>query len=284
MAHSAPSPANAVKPRPAWLRALGDDDPPASVTVADVVYDRLRIIKHDAFAATALYRQRQNPASLALGKFARRSPAFGVPLAWLGAWFHGREQRVYQRMHAAGTTQVPRLVGQPMSEGMLLPHAIVREYVAGRPLSEIRQPGDELFPALRTLVQQFHAQGIALVDLHKRENIVVGDDGRPHLFDFQISLCPTQGRLLRWLDFRSWLLGPAQRADRYHLMKHWLRLRPDQLSPAEADLNQYRPAGVRLWRRLVRPIHVARRKLLVALHVRTGRGEAETEVAPDVRS
>ena len=38
---------------------------------------------------------------------------------------------------------------------------------------------DEFLPTLRGLLNKLHRRGIAYVDLHKRENIIVGDDGRP---------------------------------------------------------------------------------------------------------
>ena len=277
----------AVRPRPRWLRALGHDDPPTQIHVAGRRLQRARIFKHDAFAATALYADPDDPDFEVVGKFARRQSAFGLPMGWLGRWFHAREQAVALRM--AGVETVPAALGRVVVADRTLTAAAARRFIVGQPLAEGQRPADDFFPQLEALLREFHDRRLAVVDLHKRDNILVDPQGRPHLMDFQISLAaPALGTLrggpiLRWLDLRTWLLGPAQRADRYHLMKHWVRHRPDQLSPAQRDLDQYRPLGVRLWRRGIRPVHRARRRLFLQLRIRTGRGEAGTEVAPDRR-
>lgn len=270
----------AVKPRPRWLRALGHDDPPTRFEAGGFTWQRLAIYKHDAFAATALYARIDDPTRRAVGKFSRRQAAFGVPLGWLGKRFHDREVAVYRRM--ADQPGVPAQLGEPIVGGRRWPNAAAREYVTGHPLGRDEKPNDDFFPALEKLLETFHARRVAVVDLHKRDNILVGEDGRPHLMDFQISLSGSTG-WRAWIDPRAWWLPSAIRADRYHLMKHWIRHRPDQLAAEQRDLNRYRPASVRLWRRLVRPVHVARRKLFVGLGVRTGKGDPDTEVAPDVR-
>lgn len=297
-ATASPQTPTATRPRPRWLRALGHDDPPAEFEADGRRYRRVTIFKHDAFAATALYAAADHPAQRVLGKFARRQSAFGVPMGWLGWWFHRREQRVYERM--ADHPLVPDTLGDVTVNGKTWPAAAARVFVEGHPLEEGERPHDGFFPTLEKLIEAFHARRVAVVDLHKRDNILVGDDGEPYLMDFQISLAPPGSShsgpgsfwdraasrwfdFRGWFDFRAWLFRPACRADRYHFMKHWVRHRPDQLTEVQRDLDQYRPLGVRLWRRGIRPIHVARRKLFVALRFRTGKGDPETEVAPDVR-
>ncbi|MEO1236805.1 MAG: hypothetical protein AAFX76_08465 [Planctomycetota bacterium] len=271
-----------VRPRPAWLRALGRDDPPAEVEVAGEAWHRVTVYKHDAFAATALYARVDDPEHRLIAKFARRQPAFGVPMGWLGMSFHRREQRVLSRM--AGVAGVPRSLGPVGVAGRIFPGAAAREYVPGRPMTIDDRPDDDYFPELERLIATFHDRRVAVVDLNKIDNLLIGDDGRPHLFDFQISLAPADLPAgWRWIDPRSWLLPGAKRADRYHLMKHRVRRRPDQLTADQLDLDRLRPVSVRLWRKLVRPMHVARRRLFVALRIRTGRGDPETEVGPEAR-
>lgn len=285
MSDSAPPPksdaaAPAVQPRPAWLRALGQSDPPARFEAGGQAWRRVHIYKHDAFAATALYARVDDAAVRAVGKFSRRQSAFGVPFGWLGKWFHEREQAVYQRM--SGHPGVPATLGAIVVDGQTWPSAGARLYVEGHPLEEGERPSDAFFPALEKLIRAFHARSVAIVDLHKRDNILVGDDGEPHLIDFQISLLASQG-WLAWFDPRAWWMPSAQRADLYHLMKNWRRHRPDQLSPEQMDLDRYRPVSIRLWRKIVWPIHAGRRRLFVALGFRTGKGDPATEVAPNVR-
>ncbi|MEM7722790.1 MAG: hypothetical protein AAF376_10480 [Pseudomonadota bacterium] len=282
-----PGNASAVRPRPRWLRALGHDDPPAEFRADGQTFRRVTIFKHDAFAATALYTASDGSDRRVLGKFARRQSAFGLPMAWLGRWFHDREQRVFRRM--ADHPLVPDTLGTITVGGKPWPAAAARVFVEGKPLEPLDRPPDDFFPTLQQLIAAFHARRIAVVDLHKRDNILIDDHNQPHLMDFQISLAPpapeewAARRPWVWLDWRQWFLGPSQRADVYHLMKHWVRHRPDQLTADQRDLNQYRPRIVRVWRQLVRPIHAGRRRLFVGLKIRTGKGEAHTEVAPDVR-
>ncbi|MEM9417983.1 MAG: hypothetical protein AAGA25_02865 [Planctomycetota bacterium] len=259
---------------------MGHEDPPARFEAGAYTWRRLHIYKHDAFAATALYARADDASQKAVGKFSRRQPAFGVPFSWLGEWFHRREQEVYRRMN--GQPGVPEVLGEINVDGQVWPSAAARLYIEGHPLEEGERPHDKFFPALEKLIRQFHVHRVAIVDLHKRDNILVGDDGEPYLIDFQISLLASSG-WRAWFDPRAWWLPSAQRADLYHLMKNWRRHRPDQLTPEQLDLDRYRPVSIRLWRKFIRPIHAGRRWLFVKLGFRTGKGDPATEVAPDVR-
>ncbi|MEL7089137.1 MAG: hypothetical protein AAGL98_11965, partial [Planctomycetota bacterium] len=206
-----------VRPRPRWLRALGHDDPPARFEVDGKAFRRVTIFKHDAFAATALYEAADGSRPRVLGKFARRQPAFGVPMGWLGRWFHGRELRVFRRM--AHHPLVPDLLGKVTIDGRSQPCAAARVFIEGKPLEPGDRPNDAFFPALKKLIATCHDRRVAVVDLHKRDNIILGDDGRPYLMDFQISLAPPTAGNWRgrgpwvWLDWRYVLLGSARRAD-----------------------------------------------------------------------
>ena len=65
---------------------------------------------------------------------------------------------------------------------------MARRYIEGNPLGRKDEVGDEFFPGLRGILDVLHARGMAYVDLHKRENVLVGSDGKPYLLDFQIGL------------------------------------------------------------------------------------------------
>jgi hypothetical protein len=129
---------------------------------------------------------------------------------------------------------------------------------------------------LAALLQRVHRRGIAYVDLHKRENILVGEDGRPYLIDFQISVQLAQrgpvGAILRLL----------QCCDAYHLAKHVRRGQLDQGGLPAAPRDAGRPWIIRLHRRIAVPLRTSRRTLLVWLGVRTTGGRAHSEVAPEV--
>ena len=157
-------------------------------------------------------------------KFNRAFPAYGLDTAWLGRRLAARERRALERL--ADLPNVPAPLGDVVVNGKVLPNAVARRYVPGHPLGSGERVHPDFFPALRGLLAELHRRGIAYVDLHKRENILVGDDGRPYLIDFQISLT-----LPGWWPANSaparWLLRLAQRGDDYHLGKHVARCRPD---------------------------------------------------------
>jgi hypothetical protein len=54
--HDAPGHHAAARPRPAPFRALGAADPPATITLDGETFRRVEILKHDSWAATAVYR------------------------------------------------------------------------------------------------------------------------------------------------------------------------------------------------------------------------------------
>jgi len=110
------------------------------------------------------------------------------------------------------------------------------------------------------------------VDLEKAENILVGDDGRPFLFDFQISwYWPRRfgGRLWPVTLLRNRL----QQADRYHCRKLQRRMRPDQMTDEEIAASRRRPFHMRVYSVLTRPFTRMRRRLLNRIDPSQKRGE-----------
>jgi hypothetical protein len=124
-----------------------------------------------------------------------------------------------------------------------------------------------------------HRRGIAYVDLHKRENIIVGRNGQPYLVDFQISWVHRRrgsGRALSGCQSWSWRLAEQVfsalcQADFYHLEKHIRRVqgsRGPRIPP---------PKWIRWHRAVAVPFRELRRRLLVLCGIRSGRGAAVTE-------
>ncbi|MHC4187382.1 MAG: protein kinase family protein [Planctomycetota bacterium] len=98
------------------------------------------------------------------------------------------------------------------------------------------------------------------LDMNKRNNIIVGTDGKPYLIDFQISL---------YFDPKPWLFksikkhlqNAFQNADLYHLFKHKRRLSPETLRPEEERIS--RPNSlIEIHRCIANPYRRIRRKLL----------------------
>lgn len=245
--------AAACRPRHRWLYALPQAGLPAAVLCDGQRYEHVRTFKHDFFAATGLYR---GPAGLAVLKIGRINDLATIPMRWLGRWLTRREVHLYQ--------QVQDLPGVPRLIGTVGDAAFLHAYVPGHPLGRRERVGDAFFDQLQQLLAELHRRHIAYVDLNKRQNILVGDDGRPYLIDFQISLhAPPVG--WRRLGPVRWLLTRFQQADDYHCLKHKRRLRPDLLSDAERRRVERISVWIRLHRWLTRPLLQMRRRTLERL-------------------
>ncbi len=259
------------KPRGPVFRALGAAEPPAAVTVGGQVYLRTEIFKHDSWAATALYTGHEGRI---VCKFNRVQSFFGIGMAWIGKRLAGRERLALERL--ADLPNVPISMGDVIVDGVRWPNAIARRYVAGHPLLRKEQVPAGFFDSVDVTLAEMHRRGIAYVDLHKRENIIVGDDGKPYLIDFQICFDVTHRRVRCWPGTRG-LFDLLCQADRYHFSKHVLNHAHANDATAQAMIAANRPWWIRAHRSIAVPFREMRRRLLVALGVRSGKGRAESE-------
>ena len=272
------------KARPAWLLAIGTAEPAAEVTISGRSFRLVEALKADAFALTARYRPADGGED-AVVKRCRTQAAFGVPFRWLGRRLADRERFFHERL--ADLDAVPADLGEVAIDGRPAATAFARAWVDGHALQRDDRPADGFFEALDALVAAAHARGVALVDLDKADNFIVDPDGMPHLLDFQLAFAADRrGFLPKSVAVRGW--ATQQRCDRYHLLKHRIRMRPDTVCggdrvAAAAELDALRPAWIRGWRRVWRPVILARRRLLVALGVRSGDGTAATETPSRAR-
>ena len=260
-----------VRPRPPVLRALGADDPPAEIEAGGHAYRRAEILKHDSWAATAIY---DGPAGRIVCKFNRRQSAFGLPMRWLGRMLARREGRMLALL--ADLPNVPNPCGPIRAGGRLLDYAVGHDYVPGHPLGRKEPVDDDFFPRLGRLLAEMHRRNMAYVDLHKAENIIVGEDGQPYLIDFQISVALSR----RWpatTDPARWLLGLLQRSDEYHFRKRVSKCRPDLYAEMTPGGKKDIPWWIHVHRLIGVPIRTLRRRLLAALRVRDGGGQAASE-------
>jgi len=253
------------------FRALGRDEPPETVEIDGRTWRRVDIFKHDSWAATAQYQS--DDGHLAACKFNRRQPIFGLPMRWLGRRLAAREAAMLDRL--ADHELVPDPLGPVRCAGRELPNAVAHVFVPGHPLRRDEVVDDYFFPDLEDLLADLHRRGMAYVDLHKRENVLVGDDGRPHLIDFQISV-----RLPRVWPLSA-VLRILQRSDDYHLAKHFARHRPDQCDHTPATIAMRRPWWIRAHRAFAVPLRQLRRRLLVWLGIRRPGGRSTTEAFPE---
>ena len=211
----------AIPRRPPLFRALGKEDPPPLLFIHDHGYRLIAILKHDSWAATALYGS-ESGHQIAC-KFNRVSLLpLGVPAAWIGKFLARREKGVFRLME--GHAGFPKWSGPVMVKGQELQNAVAHEWIDGDPFHPAMSVGAAFFPTLRDMLKALHAHDIAYVDMSKWGNILVGRDGHPYLIDYQIHFRPAPNLPL------GWLLGLGQAADLYYFHRHWMRCRPDQIS------------------------------------------------------
>jgi hypothetical protein len=227
------------------MLALGGHPPPASLCIEGRTYRYLQTVKHDFWAMTAFYADES--AGHVVYKAGRVAGFLGIPLWLAGRWLVRREVRFHGKL--ADLPNIPRVLA---TFGDI---AFVREFVPGQPLAANLPIPDGFFDHLQRLIDQLHRRGIAYVDMNKRSNILLGEDGQPHLFDFQIS----------WDRNRSpisgWWLRRFQREDLYHLLKHKRRFRPDELTADEQRISMQPSRLIRLHRTIARPYFLIRRAM-----------------------
>jgi len=246
---------------PAFLKALGRNEPPAEVALHGHRYLRRLVYKHDFFAATALYECETHRAIV---KFGRAAPVAFLPLSWVGRLLTAREAAALNRL--AGLDGIPKVLGR------LSPTALGREYIEGEPLRRGGHVPDDFHSRLLALIQEVHRRDMAYVDLEKPENVLLGKDGKPYLFDFQIAwLWPRRfgGDLWPMRVVRRWF----QNGDLYHLTKLKRRTRPDQLTQEEQEAGAHKPWFVRVHSAYATPLRRLRRWILGRIDPRRVSGE-----------
>ncbi|WP_254510837.1 hypothetical protein [Anatilimnocola floriformis] len=266
-----PSAALEIRERPPVLRALGAQDLPSTVVVQGAEYQLLETFKHDTWAATGLYAAGERQI---VCKFNREQSIFLFPGSLIGSILAHQERSVMQRL--AGIEGIPTELGPVYVAGSLRRNAVARTFIPGEILTGQKVPAG-FFGKLRSLLQQLHGRGVAYTDLHKTENILIGDDGKPYLFDFQISQMSSTG-MLGMFSLPSLLIRCLQQSDLYHLRKHVLR---DELGDIRAEVKD-RPWWIELHRLVAVPWRTFRRRLLVALRIRAGEGAATSEAHPEM--
>lgn len=234
--------------------ALGGKSMPSTVALPKGQFEHIETFKHDFFAATGLY---QGPGHhQVVVKIYRSGSLMGLPLGWAGRWMTARETRHYQALS--------HVTGIPAFEARLNKYCLVHRYIPGRPLRRDDKVTDQFFDQLAQILEDIHHCGMAYVDLDKSENILLGDDQRPYLIDFQISWQVRPGWLAgSWLS-RS-LLTRLQKEDWYHFRKHKRRLRRDLLTETEAKLAYRKSFWITAHRIIARPYFIIRRWLLKRL-------------------
>jgi len=216
------------------LRALGRHDLPAGIELDGRKYKLVQTFKHNSASAVGLYEADGDRVVL---KCYRAAPLLIVPTGWAGRLMASHEASIMARVQ--DMPGVPRLRGRYGKAGL------VRDYVPGVPLTRSTPVGADFFPQFFRLLRDMHRRGIAYVDLEKAGNILVGEDGRPHLIDFQVAVRVPDSCLGGLVPLR-WLRRHLQRSDRYHAVKHFRRIRRGELTAEKKARLRRKPWLVRL--------------------------------------
>jgi len=193
-------------------------------------------------------------------KIYRRRRFFGLPCGWFGKLSVLHEARLYRLL--GGIEGIPRF------EGFVGKTGFAHEFVPGNKLHRKDFVNDLFFDRFERMLKEVHARHVAYVDLNKPENVLLGEDRKPYLIDFQISYAPR-----RWFPpFRTvtgWILAQFQREDWYHFIKHKRRMRKDLLTQADYDNYFFQSLPVRLHRKLARPYFQIRHRIMERLGLKS---------------
>jgi hypothetical protein len=262
-----------------YFYACGRKGLPQEIACLGGRYVLEKVLKHDFHAATGLYRRKTEdrrqrtedgaalnrpssesglPARL-IGKINRRTHFGFLPLGWIGRLMAHSEISKLRRCE--GIRAVPQVLARIDS------HMYVYEYIEGWSLNEKPALPADFFDRLIVALQQVHARNLVHFDLHKRGNILVDLEGRPHIIDFQIARhvgdrCLLSRRLSA--RFRRWL----QSYDLYHVYKHKRRLQPELLTEAEKKLSYNHSLGLEIQRAIAKPYKRIRRATLRYLYAK----------------
>ena len=153
---------------------------------------------------------------------------------WIGRYLLRRERRALERVQ--GLDMVPVLEDGAGRD------ALVYRWLAGeRPdHAAITAGGRRISDELAAILAQFHARRVYHLDLHRKNNLVLGPNGDLSVIDFGAALTPGPlanalfGRLLAWVDHQAPL-------------KYLARYCPDELTHEEARAVCRRHWLRRLW-------------------------------------
>ncbi len=134
-----------------------------------------------------------------------------------------REARALKQLH--GTSGVPELFQVFGGEALLM------QYIPGANAKQVPAGGltPQFFERFYRLVDRLHASGIAHCDLRSQGNILVGEDGEPHVVDFAAHF--RRGR--SWNVAARWMYQKFCEADRVAVARLKRSHAPELLTEAE---------------------------------------------------
>ena len=174
---------------------------------------------------------------------------------WLARYLLRREARALAALD--GIEGVPTLLHVERDK-------LVRSYISGRPMHYAKPDDINWFIAASRLLRRLHRAGVSHNDLAKEPNLIVCDDGKPGIIDFQLAwYSQGRGRLFRI----------AAHEDIRHLLKHKRTYRADRLTRRERDILANPSPLSRIWTGTVKPVYLFVTRRLLGWADREGAGD-----------
>lgn len=192
----------------------------------------------------------------ATGLIVRRDASnAAIAVRWLARRLLAREARALRAL--AGTAGVPRLLS-------VSANTLERDYIAGVPMQDGKPRQIEYFHAAAALLRTFHRVGVVHNDLAKEPNLLVTEDGKPAIIDFQLAWCArSRGRLFRVLA----------REDIRHLLKHKRTYCADKLTGREKQILAQPAMISRIFMTTIKPVYLFVTRKILGWKDREGAGD-----------
>lgn len=202
----------------------------ASFTRADLARAARELMRDGRWANARVERVSLDGEEWTVKDFASRS--FWVRNS-VGRFLCWRELRALDRL--AG------VAGIPAEAFRLDAHAIAARYLPGTVLAEVpaERAGTAFLQSYEALLAAVHARGVVHLDTGGSRNMLLLDDGRPGLIDFQAALFTDRmpARLRRLLEG----------IDMAGLYKKWARWQPQSLGPRRREIVERMLRWRRVW-------------------------------------
>lgn len=169
-------------------------------------YDKLEVMHKGRFANAIVFRYREAVPNLVIKDYSH--------CPWLirriaGRFFINRETKALERLNG--------IEGVPSRSYRLNPLMLAYPFIEGESLRSLRKTRKKLprefFESFEKLVARMHRRGIVHLDLRNLGNVLLGEDGKPYIIDFQSSLrfvpfLPRIQRIMRSTDlsgvYKAW--------------------------------------------------------------------------------
>lgn len=238
-----------------WLKALGHHKPPETILVGGQPFHQVRIFKHAAWSAVALYA---NQDKKLMCRFNRSASFLGLPLAWLGRYMTRRERKILARLK--GIPHCPQDEGDVFCHHDFQDNAVAFSYIEGWPLNFRTSMDPVVYQRLEAALEALHNQHMAHLDIHSR-NILISDANEPYLIDLQTCFMMPKN----WIgqsQLSQKLLRTLQASDRRRLDKIIHKFHHSAQTKPKKIHKKPRPLIIKLYRLLRKTIKTFRKYIL----------------------